>query len=299
MILKGADLLVDASSNIARRLKLSEFIIGVTIVGIGTSMPELTVSVFGAIEGNADIAIGNVTGSNICNILLILGVTAVIAPVELSRSNIRKDIPMGIMASLLLLICAINRSEMLITPYEGVFFLICFGAYLYNMFSQGTNDSTTVEMPTGKLSKDILLVIVGLVSLIVGGKIFVGSATELALAVGVSDSVIAVTLVAFGTSLPELATSAIAAAKHKGQLALGNVIGSNIANIFLILGVSSCITPIHISEGISFISIFIALGTSVLLFLPVLTNKKRTMGRVEGIIFLLCYIAYIYISLII
>lgn len=299
MILKGADFLVDASSNIARRFKLSEFLIGVTIVGIGTSMPELAVSAFGALEGSSDIAIGNVTGSNICNILLILGVTALIAPMAVTKSNFRKDIPLGIAAAFWLMIMSINRSHQVITRVEGVILLVLFVLYLWYMFNEGSSESSEVEAPSGKLIKDILLVIVGLAGLIIGGKVFVNSATKIALAMGVSEAVIAVTLVALGTSMPELATSIIAAAKHRGQLALGNIIGSNIANILLIIGVSSCITPIHISNGISLYSVFIALGVSVLLFLPLLTNKRRMLGRVEGAIFLMIYIAYIYMSMVI
>lgn len=313
LILLGANWLVDGASGIAKKFGLSEFVIGAVIVGIGTSTPELVTSLIAAIKGNADITIGNITGSNIFNTLMILGVTVLIAPIKFTSFNIRKDIPIAMVASLLFLIMAtdtiINKNGInTITRIDGLIMLLCFAAYMYYSFKSGKSsdnesDNLTDNQKDNSNSKTdcniklmIFYVIIGLSALIGGGELFVNSATIIAKKLGVSDSVISMTLMAGGTSLPELASCVIAAIKKRGQLALGNVLGSNVSNILLIIGASSMITPLKVSQ-ISYFSIIATLVSSILLFITIYSFKKKELDRWEGVIFLIIYCVYIYMIL--
>lgn len=301
MILVGSDWLVEGASGIARKYGISEFIIGMTIVGIGTSMPELVSSVISAIGGHGDMALGNVTGSNICNILLILGVTALISPIRYTKSNIRKDIPFAIGVSLFLLIMLYNGFGLVremgtpgISRVDARYLLLIFVIFMADSFKSAKKGSEEEEeeakpMPMGKAA---LLIIVGLAGLIFGGQFFVDHTVSIAERFHVSEAFISITLMAVGTSLPELATCIVAAMKGKNQLALGNVIGSNIFNIALIIGTSAAISPFEI-QSISTVDMAMVIVAVLLLWLAALTFKRRTLDRIEGAIFILVYVAYI------
>lgn len=298
LVVLGADWLVDGASGIARRFGLSEFLIGVTIVGIGTSLPELVVSTIGAVEGNADIAIGNVTGSNMFNTLLILGITALLMPIPYTRSNVRRDMPLCVAASLLLLIFVLDRfifhtAASTITRWEGIVFLLCFVAFLWYSFKQDSGSQEDETAKPMKLWKAVALVLLGIGGLVYGGQLFVDHATGIARQIGVSDAFIAITIMAGGTSLPELATCVVAAAKKRGQMALGNIIGSNISNILLILGVCATITPLHVVR-INQFSILAVLAAAIILLLTAATFRKNKLDRPEGLLFIVLYAAYIY-----
>lgn len=296
-IILGADWLVDGASSIARRAGISEFVIGLTIVGFGTSCPELVVSLTGAFAGNSDISIGNVVGSNIFNILLILGITAIIRPIPITRENKRRDIPMTIGVTLLLI--ALGMSKTLfgigasdnITRVEGALFLILFAIYIYSCFKNNVAEEDDAETKIYGIAASIALVIAGLAGLILGGKFFVSSATNIAQALGVSDKFIAITILAGGTSLPELATCAVAAAKNKGQLALGNILGSNVFNILLILGCSAVVMPMNFT-GMNLVDMGVLLLSTLLVFTSSYTGKKDLLDRFDGSILLLCEAAY-------
>ena len=298
LIVFGADWLVDGASAIARKLKISEFVIGLTIVGFGTSCPELVVSVTGAIKGISDISIGNVIGSNIFNTLLILGLTAIILPINVTRNNRRRDIPMTMLVTLLLIVCGMSFSLFGLgngdglSRVEGIVFLLLFAAYIFYCFK--SDEQSAEEQAPAKettILKAVLLTLAGLAGLVFGGRWFVNSAVNIAQALGVSDKFIAITLLAGGTSLPELAACVVAAAKKKGQLALGNILGSNIFNILLILGVSATIRPISFS-GIDYIDMLALMLSMLLVMMSAYTFKKNQVDRFEGVIFLMAFIAY-------
>ena len=280
LIVLGADWLVDGASAIARKAGVSEFVIGLTIVGFGTSCPELVVSLTGAIQGNADISIGNVVGSNIFNTLFILGVTALILPVSMTMENRKRDIPITLGVSLLLVVCGMSQSLLgigqsdVLSRTEGIVFLLIFAAYLYYCFRFDSKEQSGQECPQNlNTPVAVLLVAIGLAGLIFGGDLFVKKATELARSIGVSDKFIAVTVLAGGTSLPELATSIVAASKHRDQLALGNILGSNEFNILLILGCSSVITPLSFA-GMCPVDAAVLILSSALLLLWAFTGKN-------------------------
>jgi len=302
LLLLGADFLVDSSVAIAKRAKISSFIIGLTIVGFGTSAPELFVSLSSALSGHGDVAVGNIVGSNICNIFLILGVSATITPFVIQKEIVKRDIPFGIFAAILLFILAndsliFGASESGISRIEGFALLILFFGYIaFTIAKSLKNRGKDEEEAESKLSGKpipllILIAIVSLVGLIGGGNLFLSSAENLARAWGVSEAVIAITVVALGTSLPELITSIIAALKDNSELALGNVIGSNVFNALLILGIASSAHPIAI-QGIRLedfaVMIFAALCTLAVAF----SFRKYFFTRGEGIFFLVCYVGY-------
>lgn len=299
LIVFGADWLVDGASAVARKLGISEFVIGLTIVGFGTSCPELVVSLTGAIAHNADISVGNVIGSNIFNTLLILGLTALIMPIGITQANKRRDIPITLLVTFLLIAfgAAMTLTGMRdtdgISRIEGVIFLVLFAAYLFMCFKfdSGADDGEEEGKKINSIWLAILLVLAGLAGLIFGGKLFVNSATAIAKLLGVSDKFIAITVLAGGTSLPELATCVVAAAKKKGQLALGNILGSNVFNILLILGLSAVITPLSFA-GIDLVDMMVLLGSAVLVWMSSYTFKKDRIDRYEGAIFLACFIGY-------
>jgi len=298
LIVFGADWLVDGASGIARKAGISEFVIGLTIVGFGTSCPELVVSLTGAIAGKSDISAGNVIGSNIFNTLLILGLTAVISPIAITHENKRRDIPMTIAVTLLFILCGMSVSLFGLGEYDGIsrtegaLFLILFAFYIYRCFKTGSAPGTNeAEEKQLRLAAAIALVAAGLAGLIIGGKLFVNSATEIARMAGVSDKFIAVTILAGGTSLPELATCVVAAAKKKGQLALGNILGSNVFNILLVLGCSAAVHPLHFGH-INLVDAGVLMLSAILVFTSAYTGKKNMIDRLDGSIMLLCEAAY-------
>ena len=294
LVVLGADWLVNGASSIARRAGISEFVIGLTIVGFGTSCPELVVSLSGAIEGNSDISVGNVVGSNIFNVLFILGLTAMVLPVGMTDKNRRIDIPITLGVTILLVILGItgSMSGPGISRWEGVLMLLVFSAYLFYCFKSDSKDEfSETQQATLSITKSIALTLTGLAGLIFGGDLFVDSATALARQIGVSDKFIAVTILAGGTSLPELATSLVAATKGKEQLALGNILGSNVFNAMMILGLSSVITPLSFAS-MTIVDIITLVLSAVLLLIWAYTGRKNRIDRREGAAMLLCYVAY-------
>ena len=298
----GADWLVEGASGIARKAGVSEFVIGLTIVGFGTSCPELVVSITGAFNGNADISVGNVIGSNIFNVNLILGLTALLSPIAITASNRRRDIPITLLVSLLFVVLGFGYSLFglgeadVLSRIEGVVFLAVFAAYLYLCFKYDEGAPSSVEGGSEqradvRLVKAIGLTLLGLVGLIVGGHYFVDSAVKIASSLGVSDKFIAITLLAGGTSLPELVTSVVAVIKGRNQLALGNILGSNVFNILLILGCASVITPLSLAN-VSFVDVGVFVASIVLLWIFTLGRKGLTLGRFKGLLLLLVFIAY-------
>lgn len=295
LVVVGAMLLTDGSVALAHRMHIPEFIVGLTIVAVGTSMPELTVSMISAVEGYGDMAIGNVVGSNIANTLLILGLCAVISPVLFTENNIKRDVPINLGASVMLLLVA--STSALIGRIEGIILLVAYVAMiLFSIRSERkAMTETKEENAKGDMSalRIVVWIIAGLAALIYGGDMFVDSATNIALAWGVSEAVIAITLVAVGTSLPELATNIASIAKGNASLALGNVLGSNIANILLILGACSTVTPLSMG-GVSMTDIYVVVATAVALLLFAIFWGDKRITRIEGLLFLIFYIGYVY-----
>ena len=301
LLVVGANWLVDGSAAIARRFHMSEYLIGATIVGMGTSAPELVVSVISSVGGHSDIAIGNVVGSNIFNVLLILGITALLMPIKYTRDNIRRDIPLNIGASVLVIVlCVLGgvlRGEYGLDRIDGLLMLCLFALYLWSSLRGGRDvqdaDDAATD-PTGLYrytSVCIIAIIVGLAGLIYGGNLFVGSASAIAREWGVSEAIIGLTIVAGGTSLPELVSSVIAVTKQKGQMALGNIVGSNIFNLLLILGAASTICPLTMG-GITFVDWGVMLLSTLVLLAATYTFEKHTLDRKDALIFLLIYAGY-------
>lgn len=292
-IVFSADWLVAGAVTIAKRFRISDFVIGAVIIGVGTSLPELVVSSIGAIGGNSDIAIGNVVGSNIFNVLCILGLTALIMPVAVSRENRQFDLPFCIAVSVLTLLLVFNLfmgGDSVIGRIDGLVLLACFSLFMYISLKGGKcNETTTNEVISNrKLVLGIVEVISGLAILIISSRFFLDNAILIAKAWGVNEAFIAITLVACGTSLPELAASLVAAAKKNTQLALGNVIGSNIFNLTLILGVASQITPLT-SVGITIVDYAVMIFAAVI---PLLLGIRGKLNRWAGAFMFLCFVAY-------
>lgn len=310
LILLGANGLTDGSASVAKRFRIPPIVIGLTIVAFGTSAPELTVSVSSALKGSADIAIGNVVGSNIFNTLMIVGCTALFAPIVITRNTLRKEIPLCILSSVVLLVCANDvfldkASENILNRVDGLLLLCFFAIFMGYTFAIARTPSTpatsNAQQPAHPAEEDdikllpwwksTLYIIGGLAALIYGGQLFVNGATGIARNLGVSESIIGLTLVAAGTSLPELATSIVAALKKNPEIAIGNVIGSNLFNIFFVLGCSASITPLRLS-GITNFDLLTLVGSGILLWFFGLFFAKRTITRIEGSIMVLCYVAY-------
>lgn len=293
-IVFGADFLVAGAVSIARKFKVSDFVIGAAIVGVGTSMPELVVSFIGAVNGNADVAIGNVVGSNIFNVLGILGLTAVLFPVAVDRKNMRFEIPLCIGVSVLLTLLVFNffnGASATIGRVDGVILLLLFAFFMWYSFRRDRKDAPVEESAqedATPLWKAILKVVGGLALLITSCDFFVDNAVLIAKSFGVNDAFISLTLIACGTSLPELAASLAAAVKKNTQLALGNIVGSNIFNITLILGLSSQVMPLT-SSGITIIDYLVMIGASVL---PLIFGFKGKIGRLGGAVMVICFVAY-------
>lgn len=297
-----ADLLTRGCVGMAARFRVPEFIIGLTVMAVGTSMPELTVSMISALKGSSSMAIGNVTGSNIFNTLVILGICAMVQPVIISKENVRRDIPICVGVSLLLWIATADRlfgiSDVnTINRVEGIILFVLYIATIIYSIRSGKKDSDAQaesgepQMGWGKI---IIFIVIGLAGLIYGGNMCLESATAIARAWGVSESIIAITIVAAGTSLPELASSLSAIINKKPSLALGNIIGSNVANILLILGASASIKPLTMGT-ITQLDLGMVVGSAVLLLLSALMVGKRRITRVEGALFFTAYVAYVVI----
>lgn len=297
LIIVGAMLLTDGSVALAARFRVPEFIVGLTIVAVGTSMPELTVSFISALNGESAMAIGNVVGSNIFNILAILGVCAVFSPILFTKTNIRRDIPICIAATLALVATTLINND--ISRIEGLILLAGYIVMIVFTIRAERKNQHAAPAESGESAKPMpawripVWIILGLGGLIFGGDLFIDSASAIALAWGVPKSTIAITLVAGGTSLPELASSLVAIFKGRASLALGNVLGSNIANILLILGLCGTITPLSMGD-VTPIDIYVVLAAATLVMISALVIGRDKMTRLEGAIFLLCYVAYIY-----
>lgn len=299
LIIVAAMMLTDGSVALAERLRVPQFIVGLTVVAVGTSMPELTISVISAIGGHTDMAIGNVVGSNIFNTFLILGVCALFSPIIFTKTNIRRDIPICIMSAVALLVVTLLNHD--ITRVEGLLLLLGYVAMILytirddrkKMLESGakiSDEEPTQKMPLWRVP---IWIVLGLAGLIYGGDLFVSSATAIAKSLGVSEAVIAITLVAGGTSMPELASSLVSIFKGSPSLALGNVLGSNIANILLILGASSTIMPLEMG-GVKMFDIYVAVVATGVVMLSALIIGRDKLTRFEGLVFVACYAAYVY-----
>lgn len=298
LILVGANALTDGATSVAARLKVSPIVIGLTVVAFGTSMPELTVSLTSALKGSSDIAIGNVVGSNIFNTLMIVGVTSLFVPIAVSVGTLRYEIPMALLSSVVLLFCASDvmisgEARNVVSRGDGLvllcFFLI-FMSYTFAVARNGAGDGGE-EVNVMPMWRSLLYIVGGLAGLVIGGNLFVDGASGIARSFGVSESVIGLTLVAGGTSLPELATSVVAAMKKNPEIAIGNVIGSNLFNVFFVLGASAAITPMNVT-GITDIDFIVLVLSSLLLLVFARFYRVRTVTRLEGALMVLCYVAY-------
>lgn len=298
ILVKGADLLVSGSASIAKKFGVSSLVIGLTVVAFGTSLPELTVSLLAAIRGNSDIALGNVVGSNIANILLILGITSVLGIIPVKSSTVWKEVPFSLLAILTVLFLGADvyfgqGTKNMISGGDGLVLIGFFILFLYYIAGI-SNDEENTDSGIKKYSTwiSIGLIAFGLVGLIVGWKMFVDGAVKIAQLFGVSERVIGLTIVAVGTSMPELMTSIVAARKGQNDIAVGNIVGSNIFNIFWILGISSVFAPINISES-SFADIWMCIGTTILLFLAFFIGRKNKLERWQGVLFIIVYSGYV------
>lgn len=287
VVLKGADWLTDGAVNIASRFGVSQMVIGLTIVAMGTSMPELCVSMVSALKGTPDLAVGNVVGSNTLNTLLIVGCSALVAPIMVKRSSVRRDIPFAVLASLLMLIFCLDGG---IDRLDAALLFILFAVFMFVTVKYGKNEGTEAKTTAAPLGKAALLLVVGLVCLILGSNLFVDNASFIASTLGVSDAVIGLTIVAGGTSLPELATSMVSAKKGNSDIAIGNVIGSNVFNILMIIGVTGLVKPMHI-KGITSLDLIVMLVSMLLLWFFCRTTYK--VKRWEGAVLAISYIAYL------
>jgi len=302
LLVKGADFLVDGASSLAKRLRVSTLVIGLTIVAFGTSMPELIVNILAAVKGTGDVAFGNIIGSNLANILLILGVSALVADLKVHRSTTWKEIPFSLLAAFVLLVFAgvpilDKLSLQNLVRSQGIILVLFFLIFLYYAFElarQKKNEIQTesIVVPQRSPLSIVLFIIAGLAALYLGGQWVVDGAVAIARALRLSEFLISVTIIAVGTSLPELVTSVKAARKNDTDLAVGNVVGSNIFNIFWILGVTAIIRPIAFPPS-AIVDILVLAAATILLFASVFFGKKHTIGRAEGICFLVAYAAYL------
>jgi cation:H+ antiporter len=298
ILIKGAAWLVDGSASVARRFGISEIVVGLTIVSMGTSTPELVVSVFSSLKGNPEIVVGNVVGSNIVNILFILGLSAVIFPLTVKKNTTYKEIPFALLSALIIMIMGGDtlfdfENSAVVTTGDGLVLLGFFAIFMYYIFAIAKQE----PVPGDKaevlpLWKSVVMITLGLIALVFGGRWIVDGATEIAMQFGVSNSLIGLTVVAIGTSLPELATSAVAAYKKNTDIAIGNVVGSNIFNAFFILGVSSLIQPVPVLPR-NIVDFAMNILASVLLFVFLFIGKRHILERWQGAAFIMIYVAYI------
>lgn len=299
-LIKGAGFLVDGASSVAKKFNISNLVIGLTIVAFGTSAPELFVNLFASFNGTTDIAIGNIVGSNIANVFLILGIAAIIYPIKVGKGTVWKEIPLSLLAAVLLLILANDRlvdglGFNALTRSDGAVLIAFFVIFIYYTFGIAKNQDTNDGQEAPKVYSGLTsagLIFLGLIGLVIGGQWIVNSATIIATNFGLSDALIGLTIVAIGTSLPELATSAVAAYKKNSDIAVGNVVGSNVFNIFWILGLSSIIKPLPFKPELNF-DLWVAVGASILLFIWMFLGKRHTLERWQGVTFILIYFGYI------
>ena len=295
LLVKGADWLVDGASKLAKRLGVTDLVIGLTIVAFGTSMPEFVVNMVSVADGATDLAITNILGSNIINTLVILGCSALVCPLVAQRSTLRLDIPLNIVAGVLVLVFVFISSPMEpkgLSRVEGLALLVVFAAFLvYTFYTAKADATTTTESTPFPLWKCVVLILAGLVGLVVGGEMIVKTAVAIARYCGVAESVIGLTIVALGTSLPELATSVVAAFKHNNDIAIGNVVGSNIFNVFFILGTSAIIKHLPVYPGIEIDAALVAVSALAVWLL--LCNKNRSINRWGGALLLVLYAGYL------
>ena len=300
LLVKGADFFVESASSIAKRLRIPTFVIGLTIVAFGTSAPELAVSLSAALKGSNDIAIGNVVGSNIFNILVVLGASAAISPIAVEKGLIKKDYPLSIFGVIILGLLSIDTflfksPSMKLGHIDGLILLLVFAFFMYTTLRAGfkqraaTPQNDESNLPKWSIGTSIIILIVGLAGIILGGNLSVDGAKEIARALGLSEALIGLTIVAIGTSLPELVTSIVAARKDESDIAVGNVIGSNIFNIFFILGTSAAISPMNVTDSYLY-DILVLLVISIVSFIPIAKTKK--VNRSLGLIMLFAYVAY-------
>ena len=300
LILLGANGLTDGSSSVAKRFGISDLVIGLTIVAFGTSAPELMVSLVSSIKGSAQLAIGNVVGSNIFNILMIVGLTAVVMPIKVQKNTITNEIPLVLLSSLALVACASDivldgGVGNVIGRGDGILLLLFFAIFMRYTFSiaKSSGEESGEQIKLMPIWKSLLFIVLGLAGLIFGGQLFVDGASGIARSLGVSESFIGLTLVAGGTSLPELATSVVAAVKKKPGIAIGNVIGSNLFNIFLVLGASATVSPLPLGNiGVS--DMLMLVVSSVLFWAAGWFFKDKTITRIEGAIMVALYVGYIW-----
>ena len=298
LLVKGADWFVDGSSSVAKKLQISAVVIGLTIVAFGTSAPELAVSVSAALKGSNDIALGNVVGSNIFNTLVVLGASAAITPIAVGKSAIKKDYPMSIFAAVLLGVLCLDTilfqaDGMSISRLDGMILLICFAFFMYTTVMaglKGREEADEEELATFPTWKSILFILIGLACIVGGGQLTVTCAKSLARDLGLTEAVIGLTVVALGTSLPELVTSVVAARKGESDIAVGNVIGSNIFNIFFILGTSATILPMQNLNASYVFDLLVLIVVMVVTFVPIAITKKVNRGM--GITMVLAYVVY-------
>jgi cation:H+ antiporter len=300
LLVKGADYLVSGSSSLAVRFGVTPLVIGLTIVAFGTSTPELVVNLLASLNGSTDIAIGNVLGSNIANILLILGISAMIYPLAVGRGTVWKEIPFALLAVVVL---AVMANDVVLNGAQGgdvsradglllIAFFVIFLYYIFSIAKSGGASAGEEEIVPRSYPVSIGMVFIGLAGLVVGGKWIVDGAVAFASSLGVSEALIGLTIVAVGTSLPELATSAVAAYKRNVDIAVGNIVGSNIFNIFWILGVSAIISPLPFAPALQF-DLAVTLGVTTLLFLALFVGRRHEIERWQGGAFVALYIAYI------
>ena len=298
LLVKGADWFVEGASSIARSFKIPSIIIGLTIVAFGTSAPEAAVSFTAALQGNNDIAIGNVVGSNIFNLLAVVGVASIIYPLSVKKSTIIKEFPFAILSALVLWVLSHDiilqgYSKNFLSKADGLILLALFGIFMYYLIEMALTSKEEMDIEEGKknitVSKAIVLSLIGLVGIILGGKWVVDSASVIAVNWGMSENLVGLTIVAVGTSLPEFVTSVVAATKKESDIAIGNVLGSNLFNIFFILGTSAIISPVAVNSIVFFDMIFMLIVT-VITF--ILAGTRRTINKPEGILLVLMYIGY-------
>ena len=299
LLIKGADIFVDGASSIAKKIGIPSVIVGLTIVSLGTSAPELAVSLISSFNGNNGIAVGNVLGSNLFNTLVVLGGTAIVAPLIIKKSTIKRDYITTLLVTILtcfLIFGLVPKSENMLSRISGIILLVVCIAYMFILVKAAKKDSVKDEENTSeiKMSKNILLSLIGVVGIVFGGNLVVDSATNIAYSLGMSEKLVGLTIVAVGTSLPELVTSIVAALKGENDIALGNVLGSNIFNLVLILGASATISPITVS-GVMIIDFIILIAVTLFIGALIFFNKKeeKRLGRLEGIILVGIYVAYL------
>ncbi|PID25246.1 calcium/sodium antiporter [Sporosarcina sp. P7] len=299
LLIKGADYFVDGSSNIARLLQIPPILIGLTIVALGTSSPEATVSIIAAMGGNADVAVGNVVGSNIFNITIVVGIAAFLFPLKVQSETIRKEIPFTLLAGIVMLVLMSDMalqgfSSNVLTRGDGIIFLLFLSIFMYYVIELGLrsrqNSTFTQATENVKWGKNILITLVGLAAIIFGGDLVVDHATKIAYSLGMSEALVGLTIIAIGTSLPELVTSISAALKKESEIALGNIVGSNIFNILFVLGASSVITPIAVNDKV-FSDVVIMLVLTLVLLLFARTGFK--IGKREGLMLAVTYVVYL------